>query len=58
MINISGLTKYYYPNYRNIIKKVLLMLERGEKEVNDLLSIEQENEIPLDVPDLTFTGPF
>ena len=54
----SGLTKYYYPNHRNIIKKVLLMLERGEKEVNDLLSIEQENEIPLDVPDLTFTGPF
>ncbi len=47
-----GLTKFYYPRYPDIIRKISLILGK-ELIVPDIM----EN-IPLDVPDSTFTGPF
>lgn len=49
----QGLTKYYYPSYNDIVKKVLLMVGR-----EDILVPEKDQSIHLDVPDKSFTGPF
>ncbi len=48
-----GLTKYYYPHYQEMIRKVLSMLGR-----EDITLFFQDETIPLDVPDKSFTGPF
>lgn len=48
-----GLTKYYYPGYSDIVKKVLSML--GKQDVK--VSFKEES-VPLDKPDNSFTGPF
>jgi pyruvate dehydrogenase E1 component beta subunit len=55
----KGLTKYYYPSYIDIIKKVLVMMDisQNKKDFNKILQSEKSN-IPFDVPDLSFTGPF
>jgi len=47
-----GLTKYYYPETKAIIDKVLKMLNKKEE------IIYNHKTIPLDVPDQYFTGPF
>lgn len=54
-----GLTKYYYPTYVDIIKRVLLMMDfdKDSKEYKEVLKYNK-SKIPLDVPDLSFTGPF
>lgn len=54
-----GLTKYYYPTSTDIVKKVLLMtgIDENKKEVKDTLK-SLKSDIPLDAPDLSFTGPF
>ncbi len=46
-----GLTKYYYPHYADIVKKVA---EMTGKDIPPLI----ERKEPLDVPDSSFTGPF
>lgn len=47
-----ALSKYYYPNYTDIVKKVLEMMSRTE-------SIEFPiDNLPKDVPDKSFKGPF
>jgi len=51
-----GLTKYHYPRYADIAKKVVEMLGRNEGEIGTVL--KEKINIPLDVPDLSFTGPF
>ena len=48
-----GLTKYYYPRMPQIVKKILEMVGRTDVE----LPVEDES-VPLDVPDKSFTGPF
>ncbi len=49
----SGLAKYFYPRYPDIIRKILTMLGKDTKDVPPL-----EDSIPLDVPYKSFTGPF
>jgi len=51
-----GLTKYYYPTHIDIVKKVFQMLNK-EKELKKL-TFKKTSELPHDVPDKTFTGPF
>ncbi len=53
-----ALTKYFYPRDVNIIKVVLKMLNKSEIEIGRIMKREQKNKIPLDVPDMSFTGPF
>ncbi|MCG2825563.1 MAG: alpha-ketoacid dehydrogenase subunit beta [Thermoplasmatales archaeon] len=57
----NALTNYFYPRHVDITKKVLKMLNKSEKrkDVDSILKLEQKGkQIPLDVPDLSFTGPF
>ena len=51
-----GLTKYYYSRHTDIAKKIVEMLGRDDKVTPDLFKVKSD--IPLDVPDLSFTGPF
>lgn len=54
-----ALTKYFYPGHVDIIKKVLKMLNKKGKYVDNVLRLEQKSrQVPLDIPDLSFTGPF
>jgi pyruvate dehydrogenase E1 component beta subunit len=54
-----GLSKYYYPLSVDIVKKSLIMtgLDQNKKEIKEVLK-SLKSDIPLDVPDLSFTGPF
>jgi len=55
----NALTKYFYPTHVDIVKKVLKMLNKSEKDISKIIKAEQKNKvIPSDVPDLSFTGPF
>ncbi|MCG2717542.1 MAG: alpha-ketoacid dehydrogenase subunit beta [Nanoarchaeota archaeon] len=55
----NALTKHFYPGHVDIIKKVLKMLNKKGKYVDNILRLEQKpRQVPLDVPDLSFTGPF
>tara|TARA_Y100000310_G_C20675491_1_gene812797 strand:+ start:564 stop:1616 length:1053 start_codon:yes stop_codon:yes gene_type:complete len=51
-----GLIKYFYPTYITLIKKTLDMCGVEDTITSEL--IEKQKEIPLDVPDLSFKGPF
>jgi pyruvate/2-oxoglutarate/acetoin dehydrogenase E1 component len=54
-----ALTKYYYPGYENIIKKVFEMLNKPDYKLKELLVSARKNKsVHLDVPDKSFTGPF
>ena len=48
-----GLSKHYYPHYTEMIKKVLNMVGR-----EDIPLQFDEESVPLDIPDKSFTGPF
>jgi pyruvate dehydrogenase E1 component beta subunit len=51
----QGLTRYYYPTFREIARKIMQMLKRKDE---DLTIPEEKSEVPCDVPDKDFTGPF
>ena len=34
------------------------MLDKGENFIKKVINQEKKTEIPLDVPDMSFTGPF
>lgn len=55
-----GLTRYYYPNTKDIVQTVLKMLEWKSNDIKSVISksMKREKNIPWDIPDLTFTGPF
>ncbi len=50
------LAKSYYPNKKTILSSILKILNK--EEVEKKLSKEVEANIPVDVPDLNFKGPF
>ena len=54
-----ALTKYYYPTYVDIVNTVATMtgVDKDKAELRKILKAE-ESDIPLDVPDMSFTGPF
>lgn len=54
-----ALTKYYYPTYVDIINKIATMtgVDKDKAGLEKILKSEK-SDIPLDVPDLSFTGPF
>ncbi len=53
-----ALTKDFYPGYRQIIEKILIMLCCQPKEIQAVLKKIKDDGKPHDVPDLSFTGPF
>ena len=50
----SSLTRHFYPDYRTIMSRVLVMLGRPTRDSVPLAPLEA----PHDVPDVSFTGPF
>ena len=54
-----SLTRYYYPTYVDIVNTVATMTgaDKDKAELRKILKSE-ESDIPRDVPDMSFTGPF
>ena len=50
----SALSNHYYPQAEDIIRAVLKMLKKNIRGI----SIPKLHEGPLDIPDMSFTGPF
>ena len=48
-----ALTKHYYPKHQDVVKKVLRILGRSEEKIEF-----NDEKIPWDKPDNSFTGPF
>ncbi len=53
-----ALAKDFYPGYRQIVERVLVMLDKSESERQSWLSEIPSDRHPHDVPDPTFMGPF
>jgi acetoin:2,6-dichlorophenolindophenol oxidoreductase subunit beta len=49
-----ALSNHYYPQAESIIRRVLKMLEKNDPGT----AIPKLHDGPLDVPDMSFTGPF
>ena len=52
-----SLTRYYYPNQIDIVKKILEMTERSDVDIKELINDYQNNKL-FDIPQRSFTGPF
>ena len=50
------LAKFYYPNKKTILSSILKIL--GKEKIEKKLLNKIEANIPIDVPDLNFKGPF
>ena len=49
----------YYPTYIEIAESILTMMKVNKEKIQHIVKVEKaKREIPSDVPDPAFTGPF
>ena len=59
-ININGYIEGYYPDSLKIIKSIVENLDLSQEKKSDIFQEFDNNkkELPIDIPDPAFQGPF